>query len=338
MTLHAAIRDRDAAAMLDRLRAGADANARDPEGLTPLMIAAGHGEVLLAEILLAAGADVHAIEPRMGATALHKAAQGGNPDMVALLLRAGAFVDQQTPIVGNTPLIDAVLHRHAATVDRLLLGGARTAIANHSGQTALAIAREDGADAIAARIAAHDRALAGQVAGLTLIAAVTAGDDAAVEQALAEGASPDQQMPMAGSPDDNYTALGIAARQGHLAIARQLLDAGADPGRVIGLMRGTALHDATYFGHPAIVRLLTAGDATAAGLRLQGAYNGMTALHDAVWQRHADVVRALIDAGAPLDLRDHSGATPRDLALRHRQPELAALLARAEQDRSDPTR
>ncbi|NKN01626.1 ankyrin repeat domain-containing protein [Rhizobium leguminosarum] len=41
------------------------------------MIVAGSGQPQMAELLLNAGADVLILEPRMGATALHKAAQSG---------------------------------------------------------------------------------------------------------------------------------------------------------------------------------------------------------------------------------------------------------------------
>jgi ankyrin repeat protein len=335
MTLEPFVRAGDADAVLSRLRDGADVNRRGADGLTPLMVASGLRLFHLSEILLTAGADVHAIDPRMGATALHKAAQAGDPDVAQLLIDHGAFIDQQTPIVGNTPLIDAVLHRHEATADRLLRNGARTAIVNHWGQSALEIARAEGLDAIALRITDHDRASAEQVAALSVLAAVKAGDMDRVRDLISAGAPVDEQAPMIGGADDNYTPLGLAARDGHLEIARRLLNAGADPRRLIGLMGGMALHDATYFGHAGIVRLLTAipepPSGSAPGLNVQGAYNGMTALHDAAWQGHPEVARALIDAGARLDLKDHTGATPHALARLHGHREIAKLLSDAEQ-------
>lgn len=328
-SLHNAVLAGDTVATLSLLRAGADVNARASDGFTPLIVASGLGHFHLAEMLLTAGADVHALEPRMGATALHKAAQRGDPDVIDLLIDHGAFIDQQTPILGNTPLIDAVLHKHAAAVDRLLRRGARTAIANHWQQTALDIAHADGLDILAQRIADHDRESREGIATLALVAAVQAGDRDEVTRLIAAGTPIDQQVPRTGSTDDHYTPLGIAAREGHVDIVRHLLDAGADRRRIIGLMGGMPLHDATYFGHAEIVRLLTQGTSVP-GLDVQGAYNGLSALHDAVWQGHLEVVRALLDAGARLDLRDHTGATPHDLAVRHGYGDIADLLARAE--------
>lgn len=338
MTLESLILAGDLTGVRGCLRSGVDVDARSAEGLTALMIASGLGHFHLCELLLTAGGDVHAIEPRMGAAALHKAAQAGNPDVVGLLLDHGAFIDQQTPILGNTPLIDAVLYKQEAAVERLLEGGARTHITNHWQQTALGIARGDGLDAIAARIELHDTATAEQAANCTLVAAARAGDIGEVARRIAAGHPLDEQTPMAGSSDDNYTPLGIAAREGHLKVVRVLLEAGADPRRLIGLMGGMALHDATYFGHVEVVRLLTAIDAHGPrpplGLDLQGAYNGLSALHDAVWHGHREVAQALVDAGARLDLKSHTGNTPRDLALLYGYPEIADLLARAEESRT----
>lgn len=56
---------------------------------TPLMVAADHGSTAAARVLLAAGAEVNAVN-RYGGTALHFAAIRGAPEMVDLLLDAGA--------------------------------------------------------------------------------------------------------------------------------------------------------------------------------------------------------------------------------------------------------
>ena len=335
MPLHAAIRTGDLPAASELLRSGADPNRRDPSGLTPLMIASGLGQPYMVSMLLDAGADVLALDPRMGATALHKAAQSGNADVIGFLLDKGAFIDQQSPVLGNTPLIDAVLHKHIGAVARLLERGARPNIPNHWAQTALDIAQTDGLDAIARLIEARTASDAERVDELTLVAAVKAGERAEVERLIAAGANLDQQVPMVGSLDDNYTPLGIAAREGRLEIARLLLGAGADPTRMIGLMGGTALHDATYFGHADIVRLLAEprrGARPLPELNAQGAYNGLSALHDAVWQKHPDTVRALCDAGARRDLRGHTGLTPRELALHYGDDDIAQLLAEKERE------
>lgn len=58
-------------------------------GSPPLMIAANHGSAAAARVLLAAGAEVNAVN-RQGGTALQFAALRGTPETVAVLLDAGA--------------------------------------------------------------------------------------------------------------------------------------------------------------------------------------------------------------------------------------------------------
>ena len=335
MTLEAAIHNGDLGAATDIIRSGADVNHFTPAGLTPLMIASGLGQPQMVDLLLTAGAEVLAIEPRAGASALHKAALSGNSDVVELLLDHGAFIDQQAPILGHTALMDAVVYKHQDAVRMLLTRGARTSIRNHWNETALDLARRDGLDEVARLIEAKDEGDEAAVRAQTLVPAIMAGDLEAVGRLIAAGAVIDARLPMTGSPNDDYTPLAIAAREGHVGIVRALLEAGADPRRVIGLFRGTALHEACYFGHADIVKAMAEGRERAGTrspeLDAQGAYNGMTPLHDAVWHGHLEAARLLVWAGAPLHLRTHAGLTPRELAVFYGYEELSQFLAEAEQ-------
>lgn len=298
-------------------------DALDPDGLTPLMRAAGLGDAAAVRQLLAAGADVNALEPRMGASALHKAAQAGSSDGAALLLDAGAFIDLQSPVIGHTALMDAVLHRHAPLVALLLARGARTTPRNHFQQTALELARAAGLVDIAHLIEACDVRNAVRVRGQRLPAAARAGDAIEVARLLAAGAAVDQRSCKTGSADDDYTPLGLAAREGHVAPVRLLLSAGADLRLLNGLMGATAAHEAAYAGHAAVLEILVAHGALA--LDAQGAYNGMTALHDAVWQGHPAAVRVLLEAGARRDPRSHTGQTARELAVQYGHDDIVRL-------------
>ena len=229
MTLEASIRTGDLAAATNLLRSGADANRRGPEGLTPLMIGSGLGQSQMVDLLLTAGADVLAVEPRAGATALHKAALSGNLDVVGLLLDHGAFIDQQSPILGHTALMDAVVYKHEDVVRLLLKRGSRTAIRNHWHETALDLARRDGLEAITRLIEARNEADDEEVRGQPLVSAIKAGDLGEVERLIAAGAAVDARLPMVGSSDDDYTPLAIAAREGHADIVRALLKAELTP-------------------------------------------------------------------------------------------------------------
>ncbi len=334
-SLVASVRAGDLAAVLALLRQGSAVDQRDPEGLSPLLIASGLGQPQMVEILLTAGADPLLVEPRMGATALHKAAQAGNPDVIEHLLRHGAFIDQQSPILGNTPLMDAVSYKNEKAVERLLARGCRLTARNHWQQTALDIAQHDGLTNIARMLQARNEQDHAQVAGQELIAAIKAGDGTEVARLIAAGADVNQRVPATGGVDDDYTPLGIAAREGHAVIVGLLLDAGADVRRVIGLMRGTPVHEASYFGHVNVLQVMLekSGQDTLLPkpeLDAQGPYNGLTALHDAIWHGHAGVARLLVAAGARLDVKSHTGHTPKESALFYHYHDLAHFLTNAE--------
>jgi ankyrin repeat protein len=337
MNLDTAVSTADHAGALEMLRLGADVNQRGPDGMTPLMIASGLGQYRMVEIFLTAKADVLAIEPRMGATALHKAAQSGNADVLGLLLDEGAFIDQQSPVLGHTALMDAVLHKHASAVKLLLKRGARTTIRNHWQQTALELAREDNLTTIANLIDCRNDADAEEVKALALVAAVKAGDLVEVTRLIDLGADVDEQLPVIGTLDDNYTPLGIAVREGHIAIVRALLNAGADPRKLIGLMRGTPVHEAAFFGRADVIQVFKEHSeregASVIELDAQGPYNGLTPLHDAVWHGHLEAATALLEADAPLTIRTHAGLTAKELAALYGYRDLVFLLLDAEKKR-----
>lgn len=337
MNLDHAVREQDLSGVVDLLRSGANVDQVLADGLTGLMVASALGNAQLVMVLLTAGADPLIVERQMGATALHKAAQGGNGDVVSLLLDHGAFIDQQSPSLGNTALMDAVLQKQPEAVQVLLCRGARTDVMNHWHQTAADLAHEDGLDVIAALISDHDSTNARRVASLALLAAAKAGDLPAVEHLIAGGGALNQRHPIVGGFDDDYTPLGVAAREGHVHVVELLLSVGADPRRTIGLMKGTAVHDAAYFGRHEVLRCLLAprASALAADIDAQGPYNGLAALHDAVWHGHTESARVLLEAGASLSLRTHAGLTPKDLARLYGYEELVNLLADEELRRAD---
>ena len=72
------------------LKAGADLNARDDAGFTPLQDAALAGKVDAVRMLLEHGADINAGDRDSGATALYMAATMGREDVVMVLLEKGA--------------------------------------------------------------------------------------------------------------------------------------------------------------------------------------------------------------------------------------------------------
>jgi ankyrin repeat protein len=97
---------------------GADVNAKDDDGWTPLFYAADEGHKEIAELFIAAGADVNAKTGR-GFTPLYMAASGGHKEIVELLIAEGADVNAKSRL-GQTPLdwaddeIAYLLRKHGA--------------------------------------------------------------------------------------------------------------------------------------------------------------------------------------------------------------------------------
>ncbi len=135
------------------LAAGADPDARDASGWTPLMLAVAQRHMQIMEILLAAGADIDAVDEG-GRTALIEAAFGGSPEVVRLLLTAGADPDVRDAF-GRTARSLAVSQGHQAVVS--LIDGLMAQRAASQAETE--------AEARAAA-QAELRALAGQADGL----------------------------------------------------------------------------------------------------------------------------------------------------------------------------
>lgn len=82
------------------LSAGADLEATDKRGRTPLIIAVAHGHDAIVRLLLASGVDVNA-RPENKRTALYHAVRRHDPDLVELLLQHGA--DRSVKVVLRRP-------------------------------------------------------------------------------------------------------------------------------------------------------------------------------------------------------------------------------------------
>ena len=84
-----------------------------PPAVSPVADAASRSDVAGMKTLLRSGEDVNAAQGD-GMTALHWAAEHGNPVIVEMLVYAGANVDGRTRIGGYTPLHIASRHGHAS--------------------------------------------------------------------------------------------------------------------------------------------------------------------------------------------------------------------------------
>ena len=106
--IHSAVWNGDLEGVQAELDNGVDVDEKDDLwGRTPLHIAAEEGHKEIAELLIAAGADVNA-KDSVGFTPLHEAAWKGHKEVVELLIDNGADVNAKSDWFERTPLHDAV--------------------------------------------------------------------------------------------------------------------------------------------------------------------------------------------------------------------------------------
>jgi uncharacterized protein len=122
--LHWAVESGDTEMAQMLLRAGANPKARNRYGVTPLSLAAGNGNGGLLALLLKAGADPAATLPN-GQTILMTAARAGNAEAVRLLIERGSDVNARESTYGETALMWAAAQNHPAAVQLLLEHGAQ---------------------------------------------------------------------------------------------------------------------------------------------------------------------------------------------------------------------
>jgi hypothetical protein len=104
---------------------------KNPQGETPLMLAALNNKLSLAKLLIQRGADVN----QAGWTPLHYAATKGHIDMMRLMIDHSAYLDAESPN-GTTPLMMAAHYGTPMAVKLLLEEGADPRIKNKLGLSA----------------------------------------------------------------------------------------------------------------------------------------------------------------------------------------------------------
>jgi hypothetical protein len=138
------------AAMRALVVAGADPNALENDSYDIVTIAAVANDVPILELALALGASAKNITSRYAGTALIAAAHLGHAEVVRTLIRAGAPLDHVNNL-GWTAVIEAIVlgnggPRHTDTLRALVQAGANLNQADRNGQTPVALARARGYD------------------------------------------------------------------------------------------------------------------------------------------------------------------------------------------------
>jgi ankyrin repeat protein len=192
------------------IAAGANVKAATRYTITPLSIACTNGDAAMIDRLLKVGADPNAATEE-GQTALMTASRNGNFDAVKLLLSRGAKVNEKEGFRGQTALMWAASEGNASAAEMLIEFGAQVPAKSNNGSTAL-------------------------------LFAVRNGHIAAAETLLKHGANVNDSAP------DGTSALNMAIVNAYFELASVLLSHGADPNATDP--RGSALHILTWLRRP----------------------------------------------------------------------------------------
>uniref|UniRef100_A0A182QKS5 Uncharacterized protein n=1 Tax=Anopheles farauti TaxID=69004 RepID=A0A182QKS5_9DIPT len=228
-----------------------------------------------------------AVPENTNRTPLHEAAAAGDETKVENLLAAGADRNAKESVHGNTPLHEAAWKGYSRCV-KLLCALPKTKPAG-AGTKGLSIDLLK--DATRIKHALHD----------------TKG---ALHSAL-----------LGTRNFGGFSALHLAAQNGHNQSCREILLAGADPD-VQNNYGDSPLHTACRYGHAGAIRILLSAKCDYERINL----NGDTALHIACAMGRRKLTRILLESGCRQDTKNAQDETPRDIAQRKNLVEILNIL------------
>ena len=241
----------DTTAVLTALESGALVNDGYGAGdVTALHLAARAKNSEVVQILLKANADPNKRTGR-GCTALGLAAEEGADDVVGILLDAGADPNSADD-AGYTPCIGAAQAGHAGCITKLAAKGADLDAVEKRWNTALIRAAQGGfVDAVKALVQGGATVDKGDDDDFTPVCCAAQAGHADALAALIE---------LGGNKDHQEGPLYLAARLGHDAAIKVLLDAGATAGaeRAIQICEQVLDGNDPTGGHRAALEMLRA--------------------------------------------------------------------------------
>jgi ankyrin repeat protein len=321
--LHQALLIGDRVAVQRVIASGADINAANRYGVTPLLLAAQRGRGDLVELLLKAGASVKNAEARLpeGQTLLMHAARTGDIAALKALITAGSTINARETRTGTTAAIWAATGNRAAAVRVLAEAGADLNVLSkvtsypHTQNGVLLSGLEEGYSYVGQTVLPRG--------GWS--AAMYAAREGAVDAARAlgeSGANLDLTDP------EGTTALIVAVINGHYDVAAVLVEKGANP-NIADITGMTPLYAAVdmhtigdTFGRPYPPRAVIDGSLDAARLLIRSGANVNARLQ-------APILKRVYDAG---DNRLGEGATPFMRAARKCDVEMMRILLDANAD------
>jgi ankyrin repeat protein len=341
MPLNQAVRVADIETARKLISFGANVNAQDAHGNTPMHIAmpsdvlpSVHMEILT--LLIDKGANLN-LKDEHGDSPLHiLVSLNCTPQILALVLEHGADVSIHN-IKGETPFFLAVDQGRTELIPLLLEYGSDIFAANNNGVTPFERALQLGGLVLKETITEDTVKQSDNSGNTPLLAAVRLNASADIVRGII-----DKKAVVNARNQEGDTALHIAVRQNNAASGDILIARGADvflqnakgesplyltffsPGGIRDwMLSGTVLTDADAQGNTILHKATEWKlDNTIAGIAQRGAnveaknILGETPLFLAVHINSASTVRSLINAGASLNARDPLGNTALHAAVR----------------------
>ena len=279
------------------IQEGADVNAADGYGETPLMSSVKEKREDIAQILIQAGADVNA-KDNGGSSALMTAIIYNHEDMVQMLIEAGADVNAKDN-EGRTVLMEASRHRGLENIVQLLIKkGANVYAKDNEGRTALMHA---------------------------------IGDDEMVQILIDKGSD------LNATDNNNKTALDYAREKGESNIMGLLRGTKPqkklEQGHINDTPAKEEINTPDQFGETPLLKAVKKGQTKEVkDLIAQGAYVNFvdkyseSVLMAAVKKNQAEIVHLLIKAGANVNYEDKYGRSILQVAEKHGYTEIVELL------------
>jgi ankyrin repeat protein len=294
------------------LELGANVNARAKDASTPLHVASRCGTLEVVRLMLEYGADPN-VQDEDKSTPLHLASRCGHVNIARLLLERGADVNARDAD-GWTSLHQASRGGYVEVVQLLLDHGVDVNAQNLYTSTPPHLSSGHGHVDIPKALPEFDMEVdASSWSPLHL--ASQEGHLEVVRLLLTRGANLNVKT------EDWHTPLFLASNNGRLEVVQILLENGADLDGS-DLLKKTPLHGASENGHfEVILSLLDRG----ANVNAKDAHF-WTPLHTASKTGNLKVARELLNRGADVEAQDDLGWTPLHLASQEGYREIVEVL------------